>query len=749
MAVADTGLGDGTEAGAHPDIPASRISTIYSPPPQTISCITGVDEGAADLDSGHGTHVAVSVLGDGGPSDEGKGIAPGANLVFQAVEYYLKFKKSIFCAGYTDGYYLAGIPYDLRDLFQQAYDDGARIHTNSWGSLGLGFYTIDSGNTDDFIWNNPDMTILFAAGNEGHDWVPFDGEIDICRPGTTSILICLMASPATAKNVITVGASENSRVNYSCDPGQPGCDGANSIITYGEFMGLGPPVEGEPPSFYNDPMAGNAEQMAAFSSRGPTYDGRIKPDVVAPGTWVLSGYSSMYQDYYGTETNPQNGAFQYDGWGNPYSTDYKFMGGTSMATPLVAGAAAVVRDYYNAQGHEASAALVKATLINTAVDLLDENNDGVNDNAYPIPNGHEGWGRVDLDNATDGSHQYREATDGLATGDTDSYQFEVEAGSSAPFKVSLVWSDHPATDFVEVFIIIGEEIILLDVSPGPNLVNDLDLKVIPPSGASYLGNNFSGGWTQTGGSADRLNNVENVYVANPSDGTWTVEVRGFNVPNGPQPYALVIDGVEVTPTPTPDTELPIVTDIIPDGSESLTVGTEYPITWSATDNVGVTSVDLSYSQDGVNFTAIASGESYDGTYNWMPPSAMPEAYIKVMAHDAAGNTGEGISDVFSIVDGGGGGPTETVTITKATYNSRKNKGTLEIQATSSLGGPPATALKATYVEGGENSLPVSMDYSGKKKKWSKKITGVSEKPISVEVCSSSGVCVATNSIGGK
>ncbi len=83
---------------------------------------------------------------------------------------------------------------------------------------------------------------------------------------------------------------------------------------------------------------------------------------------------------------------------------YKYMGGTSMAAPLVAGGAAVVRDFYQkSRGHQASAALVKAVLINSAVDLLDENNDGVLDNANPIPNIHEGWGRVDLVNATDAS----------------------------------------------------------------------------------------------------------------------------------------------------------------------------------------------------------------------------------------------------------------------------------------------------------------------------------------------------------
>jgi hypothetical protein len=162
---------------------------------------------------------------------------------------------------------------------------------------------------------------------------------------------------------------------------------------------------------------GNAEQVAAFSSRGPTDDGRIKPDVVAPGSWVLSGYSDLYQEGYDSSANPQNGAFQYDGWGFPLNDKLKYLGGTSMANPLVAGGAAVVRDFYQQlHGHSASAALVKATLVNSAQDLLDENNDGVDDNDLPVPNSSEGWGRVDLAAATDGSREFVDDETALATG---------------------------------------------------------------------------------------------------------------------------------------------------------------------------------------------------------------------------------------------------------------------------------------------------------------------------------------------
>ena len=86
-----------------------------------------------------------------------------------------------------------------------------------------------------------------------------------------------------------------------------------------------------------------------------------------------------------------------------------------MSSPLVAGGAAVVKRLLpEGVRRSASAALVKASQINSAVDLLDENNDGANDNDYPIPNNHEGWGRVNLANATDGTAQYANNATGLA-----------------------------------------------------------------------------------------------------------------------------------------------------------------------------------------------------------------------------------------------------------------------------------------------------------------------------------------------
>jgi len=540
VAVADTGLGNGSTSNGFADLPSSRVTGIFNWPGAAGGCFSSViNDGAVDVDSGHGTHTATSVLGSGHTFvinsttllNAGRGTAPAAQLVFQAVENWANISnicRALY--GYQNGYYLTGLPTDLRQLFQQAYTAGARVHSNSWGSDAAGAYTTDSANTDDFIWNHRDMTITFSAGNAGID-ANGDGIIDGGSIG----------APATAKNVISVGASENDRQgHYECDPGltYTSCgaqSGANTIFTYGGAW----PTDYPKNPIKDDPTVGNADQMAAFSSRGPASDGRIKPDVVAPGTWVLSGYSDKYQQQYDASANPQNNAYQYDGWGFPLNQYYKYMGGTSMSNPLVAGGAALVRDFYQkTYTVNASAALVKATIVNSAVDMLDENNDGLNDNLNPIPNRDEGWGRVDLNSATNSRRKFVDGATSLSTGSNATYTYSIASGG-LPFKVTLAWSD-PASS----------------TSASKNLVNDLDLVVTAPDGAQYLGNAFAGGWSHSGGSADRVNNLENVYVQSPVAGTWTVLVRGFNVPTGPQPFALVVDGVFGTSTPPPPPSTP-------------------------------------------------------------------------------------------------------------------------------------------------------------------------------------------------
>jgi serine protease AprX len=91
------------------------------------------------------------------------------------------------------------VPSQLSALFAKAYQGGARVHSNSWGAPNnLGAYDNYANQVDTYTFENQEMLVIFAAGNSGVD-KDKDGRID---PGSTS-------SPGTAKNALTVGASEN------------------------------------------------------------------------------------------------------------------------------------------------------------------------------------------------------------------------------------------------------------------------------------------------------------------------------------------------------------------------------------------------------------------------------------------------------------------------------------------------------------------------------------------------------------
>lgn len=481
--VTDTGLDSGTASSIHPDF-TGRVAHISSWPVVYANygggCYpgnAGSDDGPMDVASGHGTHVTGSVAGSGAASSGTfKGLAYASTINFQAVEQYTTWT----CGG--AGYYLTGIPLDVTPLLQEAYNWGARVQNDSWGSAVAGAYDDTAVDFDAFIYNHQDFTATIAAGNSGTD-ANSDGYVDQNS----------MASPGTAKNVITIGASDSLRAS-----------GGISTRTWSYYWPSDFPAAPTGTDYTSD----NAAEMAAFSSRGPTADGRIKPDVVAPGTNIISVRSSWAS---GT------------GWGT-YNSDYMYMGGTSMASPLTSGAAALVREYYiDREGLATpSAALIKATLINTAVDISGYGSAG-QEAGLPIPNNHEGWGRVNVGAATTPGRLFIDDASGVSTGATRTYTYNVVAGQ--PFKVSLAWSDPAALPGASV-----------------TLVNNLNLRVTAPGGAIYLGNRFSGGWSAAGGSYDDRNNVENVYIQSPASGSWKVEIIGQNIPQGPQRFALVLSG---------------------------------------------------------------------------------------------------------------------------------------------------------------------------------------------------------------
>ncbi len=411
VAVADTGLDRGVnDSTMHLDF-QGRIKAIYA---------LGRTNNASDT-HGHGTHVAGSILGSGARSNGAhKGIAPGAELVFQSI------------MDSRGG--LGGLPSNLNTLFSQAWNAGARIHNNSWGSDVAGAYTTSSRQADEYVWNN-DMVILFANGNAG--------------PNTGTV-----GSPATAKNVISVGASENYRPSLGT-------------------------------------IADNINDIASFSSRGYTKDGRVKPDIVAPGTYILSTRSALAPDK----------SF----WAN-FDTYYAYMGGTSMATPITAGAVALLREnFIKGRNVTPKPSLVKAALIASAVD---------NGSGYPSP--HQGWGRIDVDKAT--RVTFVNETTALATSQKATYTFAATAGK--PLRIALVWTDYPGS-----------------TTASKQLVNDLDLIVTAPNGTRYVGNDFTSPFDNNW---DGTNNVENIIINSPQSGTYSIEVNAYNIPQGPQRFSLAI-----------------------------------------------------------------------------------------------------------------------------------------------------------------------------------------------------------------
>src|SRR5258708_4607996 len=213
------------------------------------------------------------------------------------------------------------------------------------------------------------------------------------------------------------------------------------------------------------------------------------------------------------------------------------MGGTSMSGPHAAGAAAVFVQYYKNFHTNAvpSPALVKAALINSASEL-DQSNGGPG----PIPNNDEGWGRINLTdlivtniNGAPRFYQFLDQTVLMTNGQVYEQHAFVQ-NSDQPLKITLAYTDVPGF-------------------PGANpaLVNDLDLEVVGPDGTLYRGNQFSAGESVPNApSADNLNNVEAVHLAQPVPGNYLVRVRARNVVEDSrletatidQDFALVVSG---------------------------------------------------------------------------------------------------------------------------------------------------------------------------------------------------------------
>jgi serine protease AprX len=497
IAIADSGLDTGDQATIHQDF-RGRVKYIKSFPIRAsldplVDNKRG-DDGPADLYTGHGTHVAGSALGNGVQAKQLgcpdiQGMAPEAELVFQAIEQTIKWNKKGILNSLQNKNMLppaqdmVGIPDDLDDLFQPAYDNGARIHSNSWAGGTLGQYNRRSQDIDRFMWNHKDFLVLVAAGNSGKNSSSAIQAID-----KETVL-----PPGTAKNCLTVGASENDRIGQFQD-------------TYGNWW----PKEFPYSPFHSNGLVDSIDDIAAFSGRGPCKGGRRKPDLIAPGTFILSTRSSQI---------PSN----HFAWGAfpPAKQYYMYMGGTSMSTPLVAGAAALVRQYLreNIKISNPTSALVKAALIHSTNYV---NYKYCYPSSGPDADNDQGWGRISLNNVLAPPRLvevvFIDEPQGLITGEAREYRINI-ADSSVPLRATLVYTDFP----------------------GRNLINNLNLLLISPDSKTYFGNDFN-----NKGVLDAINNVEGRIIKSPLTGVWSIRVVAFEVQEARQDFALIISGGGLT-----------------------------------------------------------------------------------------------------------------------------------------------------------------------------------------------------------
>lgn len=602
VAVVDDGIDDGSVTPLHADFYELGSKTN---PDRLIFNANCTADASANGVGGHGNLNAGVVAGynntSSSPNEDANGYQYGLGISPYSRVAGVKIFDS---AGYFD---ISACDDSYEGIIASAYNNGAQITNNSWGAHSYGAYTSSSQAFDALTRDassgtagNQEMLHVFSAGNDG-------------LAGAKSI-----GSPGTAKNVLTVGATENVRDEGVMD----GCGTSD---------------------------ANNADDIATFSSRGPTTDSRTKPDIMAPGTHV-QGPASQDPGYDGT------------GVCNAYypagQTLYAWSSGTSHSAPAVAGAASLIWEYYGRvlnPGQTPSPAMLKALVVNTPRYLNGSGTGGT------LPSNNQGWGDVDLDALTDGRQRILvdQTHTFSATGNT--YQTEGRVVSnSLPFHVSLVWTDAAGA------------------TTGNAYVNNLDLEVTV-GGNTYKGNVFSGANSITGGSADVRNNVENVFIPAGVSGVFTVRVIATNIAGDGVPgdadttdqdFALVIYNgaldsnyaLSITPT----TQMVCTTDAVFNVTVSSLLGYTDPVTLSASGNPASTTVNFSVnpvtpagtSLLTIGNTAAASAGSYtisvNATSTAGPQSdtvtldlyaAFPDA--PVLTTPANNATGQAISPTFT------------------------------------------------------------------------------------------------------
>jgi PKD repeat protein len=308
------------------------------------------------------------------------------------------------------------------------------------------------------------------------------------------------------------------------------------------------------------------------SSRGPASDGRIKPDMAAYGQGQIS-----------TDEN----------------NTYQSFGGTSAAAPSGAGVYTMLlhayKDMHN--GTEPKSGLIKATVMNTARDL---GNAG--------PDFRFGWGLYNGGRAYNLLKENRYITGSVAQGATNNHTFTIPANVEEA-RIMVYWME-PEGSPASALALVND----LDMTIGNGVNVTLPLVLDETATTTALNSTAVPG-------VDNLNNVEQVRLANPTAGTYTVNVSGSTAPFGAVEYYVlyeyITDEIKVT---------------YPNGGEGLDPSRTARIHWDAHGTTTTNSFALHYStNNGASWNLITNAVSGAARlYNWnVPGSVTDNAIIRV------------------------------------------------------------------------------------------------------------------------
>jgi len=321
------------------------------------------------------------------------------------------------------------------------------------------------------------------------------------------------------------------------------------------------------------------------SSRGPVADGRIKPEIVANGTNVIS-------------TIPNN--------------SYGYSTGTSMASPAVTGSLALMYERYRQLHSSANppSALIKALVCNTAEDLGNAGPD------YTF-----GFGMLNVQKAVEAIDSNRYFINSINNGNVNAQTINVPANTRR-LKILLYWADTAAA-----------------VNAATTLVNDLDITVTEPSSTIHRPMVLNPVATHVNDVAiegtDHTNNVEQVIIENPSAGTYTINVAGFSVPFGPQQYVLSYEILK-----------PSVTLQYPFGGETWVPGETEIIRWNAYGNESNTFTIDSSVNNGASWGTISNAVSANSrSFSWAVPNTITNTALVRVSRNGTLLTGQSTAGI--------------------------------------------------------------------------------------------------------